>query len=139
MLLQSGRWVIAIQDYEMPKRVLDVGNCSFDHGSIKSLVEDNFDAVVVQANDADEASRQLAGSGFDLVLVNRVFDRNGASGLDLIRELASHVDSSAPPVMLVTNFDDYQDQAVQLGAIRGFGKSELKDRATLDKLGVYLS
>lgn len=123
----------------MTKRVLDVGNCGFDHGAIKSLIEDTFDAVVVQANDADEASRQLAESPYDLILVNRVFDRNGGSGLDLIRDLTANGKSPTPPVMLITNYAGYQDQAVELGAIRGFGKSELDGPATLEKLSAHLS
>jgi len=123
----------------MTKRVLDVGNCGFDHGAIKSLIEGNFDAVVVQANDADEATRQLTESPCDLILVNRVFDRNGDSGLELIRDLTTNAKSPAPPMMLVTNYADYQDQAVELGAVRGFGKRELDEPVALDKLRAHLS
>lgn len=123
----------------MTKRVLDVGNCGFDHGAIKSLIEDNFDAIVAQANDADEATRQLTESPCDLVLVNRVFDRNGDSGLELIRDLTANGKAPKPPMMLITNYADYQDQAVELGARRGFGKSELNEPATLEKLHACLS
>ena len=123
----------------MTKRVLDVGNCSLDHGSIVSLIEGNFDAEVVQAHDASEAIKQLNQSEFDLVLINRVFDRNGGSGLDLIRGIAADSKRQATPVMLITNYAKYQDAAVELGAVRGFGKSELHTNATLDKLKLHLS
>lgn len=123
---------------EMPKRVLDVGNCGFDHGSIKSLVESNFDAEVVQAHNLDEAISQLDDLDFDLTLVNRVFDRNGESGLDLIRKITGASSSRPTTVMLITNYANYQDEAVELGAVPGFGKSQLSEQATLDKLRVHL-
>lgn len=123
---------------EMSKRVLDVGNCGFDHGSIKSLIEANFDAEVIQAHDLDEAISQLDDSDFDLTLVNRVFDRNGESGLDLIRRITDGSNIRSTPVMLISNFANYQDEAVKLDAVRGFGKSQLNEKATLDKLRVHL-
>ena len=123
----------------MPKRVLDVGNCGFDHGSIKSLIEGNYDAEIVQAHDSEEAMNQLNESAFDLILVNRVFDRNGEHGLELIRSVTADSKFRSTPVMLITNYANYQDEAVEMGALPGFGKNELNENATLDKLRMHLS
>lgn len=122
----------------MPKRVLDVGNCAMDHGSIRTLIESNFDAEVVQSHGADGAVSQLAGSSFDLVLINRIFDQDGASGSQLIQRICADDRFQGVPIMLISNFPKHQDDAVQQGAVHGFGKSELDQSATLDKLRPYL-
>ncbi len=46
---------------------------------------------------------------------------------------------AAVPVMLLTNFADYQDAAVKLGAERGFGKSEYAQPDTLERLRQFLA
>jgi hypothetical protein len=55
----------------MPKRVLDVGQCSFDHSAIRRLVADAFGAEVVQAHHLTDTLARLREERFDLVLVNR--------------------------------------------------------------------
>src|SRR4051794_6307159 len=105
----------------MPARVLSVGQCHFDHGNISRVLSSQFSAEVVPAATADEALSALRQGGFALVLVNRVFDSDGGSGLELIREIAGSPGSA--PVMLVSNFEDAQARAVAAGAVRGFGKA----------------
>jgi two-component system chemotaxis response regulator CheY len=109
----------------MMARVLSVGQCGFDHGSITRQMRQRFGAEVVGASDAPEAIAALRGGGFDLVLVNRVLDGDGSSGLDLIRTLKADPALSGLPVMLVSNYASAQDQAMTLGALKGFGKSDL--------------
>jgi two-component system chemotaxis response regulator CheY len=106
-------------------KVLSVGQCGYDHGSITRQVRARFGAEVVGASDAPEAVAALRQGGFDLVLVNRVLDGDGSSGLDLIRTLKADPALSGVPVMLVSNHESAQDQAVSLGALKGFGKSDL--------------
>ena len=48
----------------MTKKVLGVGNCSFDHGTIETLILANFDAVVVPVSLKDEALEQLRADRF---------------------------------------------------------------------------
>lgn len=117
------------------KKVLSVGQCDFDHGNISARLKSLFGATLVPVDDAPGALAQLARERFDLVLVNRVFDADGGSGLDLIRELNQ---SQHPPRMLVSNFADAQDQAVALGAVRGFGKADLPGPALAEVLKPYL-
>jgi CheY-like chemotaxis protein len=118
----------------MTKRVLDVGNCAFDHGAIRRLIEREFAAQVAQADDAAQALAALGREPFDLVLVNRKFDGDGGDGLELIRAIKQDGRFAATPVMLISNYGEYQQQAVAAGAEPGFGKSQLGDPAAQQKL-----
>ena len=86
-------------------------------------------AQVVRVDTGDEAVERVGQDAFDIVLVNRVLAQDGSSGLDVVRDL---VDAGTNvPVMLVSDRDDAQAAAVELGAVRGFGKAALGDPATL--------
>lgn len=105
-----------------PPRILSVGQCGFDHGQISRLLQRHLGAEVVAADTYEEAIAAVASSPFDLVLVNRVGDSDGAPGLELIRALKTE---TAVPVLLVSNYESAQDQATGLGALPGFGKADL--------------
>ena len=120
------------------KRVLDVGNCDPDHSSIKRLLEQQFDVELVRAHGRDDALKQWSSSEFDLVLVNRLMDRDGSSGLAIIEELCGD-EARTAPVMMITNFADHQERAVAAGAVPGFGKAALNESATIDKLAKHLA
>jgi CheY-like chemotaxis protein len=107
------------------KRVLSVGQCFADHGAISSTLHQHFGAEVVSAATAAEAFADLRQKRFDLVLVNRVLDADASSGLDLIRQLKEDETFRAVAVMLVSNYADAQRQAVEQGALPGFGKASL--------------
>lgn len=109
-----------------------------DHGSISRFLTTNFDVEVVSAATAEQADRRLLQTQFDLVLVNRQFDADGAEGLDFIKHLKSNPKLSSIPVMLITNFREYAEQAVALGASPGFGKSELSSPKLAAHLQPYL-
>ncbi len=119
-------------------RVLDVGQCDFDHDNISRMLSEEFGAAVKQAATGDEAFRAVRAGHYDLVLVNRVLDADGASGLDLMQRLLSNEDTRATPTMLVSNYADAQDAAVALGATRGFGKNALTSPETRDQLASLL-
>ena len=120
------------------RRVLSVGQCNFDHGNISQALRRTFSAEVVSAATSDEALALLSQGAFDLVLVNRVFDSNGDSGLHLIRQVKANEQLRAVPVMLVSNFADAQEQAVAAGAEPGFGKATLSAAETLARLRPHL-
>jgi CheY-like chemotaxis protein len=122
----------------MPKRVLDVGNCCMDHGSIRALMTANFDAEVVQAHGSDDTLELLRTQKFDLVLINRKLDRDYSDGIEIVRQIKADSQLATTPVMLVTNYADHQHQAVAAGAEYGFGKLELQDPATLENLSRFL-
>jgi CheY-like chemotaxis protein len=116
------------------KRVLSVGQCYADHSAISRTLGQHFGAEVVPADSADEALGLLGAGPFALVLVNRVFDADGSSGLDLVRRLKQDPDRGGTPVMLVSNYEDAQNEAVVAGALRGFGKAALGQPHMLARL-----
>jgi two-component system chemotaxis response regulator CheY len=121
-----------------PRRVLSVGQCGVDHGSLTRLLRATFDAEVVPAGSGIEALRLLREQTVQLVLVNRVFDRDGASGVEFIRELKRDETLRQIPVMLVSNYPEAQAEAVAAGAVPGFGKSALHDPGVREQLAAYL-
>lgn len=123
----------------MPKRIVDVGNCVPDHRAIRQFLERSFNAQVEQVDDADGALAALEARPADLVLVNRKLDQDGSDGLDVIRRLKADPRTADVPVMLVTNYAEYQDQAVSIGAVRGFGKLDLHKPDTVERLRAWCS
>jgi CheY-like chemotaxis protein len=106
-------------------RILSVGQCSFDHRLISRHLGKMYGAQVANANTKGEALVTLRAGEFDLVLVNRVFDGDGTSGLDVIRAIKADPELASVPVMLVSNYQDAQTEAQSLGAMPGFGKTDL--------------
>ena len=120
-------------------RVLSVGQCAFDHGTIARHLERTFDARVTGVDSFDQALDELRSGPYDLVLVNRIGDRDGAPGLDLIRALKADPALASVPVMLVSNYPEAQAEAVALGALPGFGKAELRNPMTRERLARALA
>jgi CheY-like chemotaxis protein len=118
----------------MPKQVLNVGQCDYDHCNIQTFIQSHFDATVSSAGSYAEAQSAAQETVWDLILVNRVLDADGKSGLELIKNLKSDPVTRSLPVMLVSNFADAQMAAVEAGALPGFGKAMLTAPATLDEL-----
>ncbi|MFO0841855.1 MAG: response regulator [Gemmataceae bacterium] len=121
------------------KRVLSVGQCLADNGSITRLLRTEFTADVLPLHSAHEALERLRRERFDLVLVNRVFDATGEGGLDLIRAVKADREIRDQPIMLVSNYPEPQAEAVAAGAVPGFGKDALHDPVTAEKLRPYLA
>lgn len=120
------------------KKVLSLGQCAADHASLAGLLSRHFNAQVDEADTFAEAESQLRDSHYDLVLVNRVLDRNGTEGLDFIGQIKAHQDFRQLPIMLVSNYQDAQEQAIARGALPGFGKSSLGSTKTLSRLRAVL-
>jgi CheY-like chemotaxis protein len=122
----------------MPKRVLDVGQCGPDHSSIRSYLTRNFDCEVVQVDDAAGALAELKSGHFDLVLVNRKLDCDYSDGIEVIRALKADPDAAGVPVMLVTNYPEHQEAAIEAGAVLGFGKLEFGAPETRKRIASVL-
>jgi two-component system, chemotaxis family, chemotaxis protein CheY len=114
-------------------KVVLVGHCGFDQGSISRAVAVALPDVAIESAYNTAGLHQHAAPDA-LLLVNRVLDgRFGTgSGIDLIAELSSR--DSPPQMMLISNYPESQAQAVKAGALPGFGKSELGQTATTQKL-----
>ena len=123
----------------MPKRVLDVGNCVPDHAAIRRMLETTYRAEVTQVDDGPAALAALQREPFDLVLVNRKLDMDYSDGLDIIKQIKADPKLAAVPCMLITNYPDQQQIAVQAGAEPGFGKKELHTDITKSRLAKILA
>ena len=119
--------------------VLSVGQCGFDRTKIARHLEQAFGARVVGVENFDEALEALRRERFDLVLVNRVNDSDEAPGVDLIRSVKAEAGLAGVPMMLVSNFPEAQQEAEALGALPGFGKSDLASATTRTRLEAILS
>ena len=107
----------------MPKRILLVGHCGVDGPRLKDELSKALPSTKVERINSDEELRAACEQGADLLLVNREPFGFDCEGLDIIREIRSeHPDCK---VMLVSDLPDAQDKAVEAGAVKGFGKSEL--------------
>lgn len=107
------------------RRVLSVGQCSFDHGNLSRAFRNHFQAELIPTVDEASAIRDFSQGDYDLVLVNRLFDEDGASGLEFLKKHIHAFQTAQTPVMLVSNFPEAQAEAMALGARRGIGKSSL--------------
>jgi two-component system, chemotaxis family, chemotaxis protein CheY len=120
------------------KKVLSLGQCAADHAAIAGLLRRHLEAEVDAADTFADAESRLSSGHYDLVLVNRVLDRDGKEGLDFIARIKAHPEWRPLPVMLVSNYPDAQEQAIAHGALPGFGKSSLGSTQTLSRLSAVL-
>ncbi|MFK7768993.1 MAG: response regulator [Mariniblastus sp.] len=111
------------------KKVLDVGQCNMDHTRISEVLNESFNVEVLRAHSNGEAIEMAKQDSFDLILINRLFDRDGSPGMDTLTQLKSDTNLSEVPVMVVSNFEDAQNAAVAAGAVPGFGKAALNEPA----------
>ena len=122
--------------------VISVGQCGYDNSRIRSLIRSIDSTVEIKETDSHQETMEILASLDEaaLVLVNRVFDMDGASGMDLISQLKSkESEFAAIPVMLVSNYEKSQAEAIANGAIPGFGKSELQSVETRQKIESVLN
>ena len=120
--------------------VISVGQCGYDNSRIRSLIRSIDSTVEIRETDSHQETMEVLASLGEaaLVLVNRVFDMDGASGMDLISQLKSKESEFATiPVMLVSNYEKSQAEAIANGAIPGFGKSELQSVETRQKMNRF--
>ncbi len=119
--------------------VLDVGNCAPDHASIKRMLLANFDVQVLQTDQANDTLALLRERPVDLILINRKLDCDYSDGTLILKQIKSDVQLCNLPIMIVTNYAEHQTAAVALGAEYGFGKLELQNPATLERLSKFLT
>lgn len=116
------------------KTVLDVGNCGPDFSSIKRMLEAGFDAEVLQTHGPTDTLELLKKRSVDLVLINRKLDQDYSDGIEILKLLKEDEALAEIPVMITTNYDEHQEAAMSLGAIRGFGKLSLNTAETRQRL-----
>ena len=122
----------------MKHKVLDVGQCNADNYRISELLTQNFDVRVDRSHSLAQAIESASKKTYDLILINRLLDADGSAGMDVLTSLKLNPSSAEIPVMIISNFQDAQDLAVENGAVAGFGKSALDSEETLTMLKQYL-
>jgi CheY-like chemotaxis protein len=125
-----------------PNVVVSVGQCGYDNARIRSFVRDIDPSIDVRfADDLDETRTEIerAGGQVKLVLVNRILDNDGSSGLEAIRTIKTAPDTAAVAVMLISNYEDAQAAAIAEGAVPGFGKSGIGSAAARERLAAVLT
>ncbi len=114
--------------------VMLVGHCGPDAIMLKTVVQRALPEASVELVN-DQAALDAALAGEVVLLVNRELDgafHAGTGGIDLVRHLAQL--DSPPPMLLVSNFEEAQSEAQAAGAMPGFGKSNLYDEDTTQRL-----
>ena len=117
----------------MTRQFILVGHCGPDAFMLRQTVQRAVpDAAIEMVNDAGTLQGHLNTD--TVLLVNRALDGAFATdnGVELIRGIADGPE--APIAMLVSNFEDAQAQAEAAGASPGFGKSQLYDETTIQRL-----
>jgi two-component system chemotaxis response regulator CheY len=118
---------------ETYRTVVLVGHCGPDVFLLRSAVSRALPGVKLSsANDDAELERFLRPDA--LLLVNRVLDGelSVGNGIELIRNLAQRPNS--PAMMLISNFPESQQAAIDAGALPGFGKAQLYQPQTIERL-----
>ncbi|HMO13273.1 MAG TPA: hypothetical protein PKD64_05555 [Pirellulaceae bacterium] len=105
--------------------IISVGQCSADNANITRALSRFVDCRVEYVESFAELVHACRTCVPQLVLVNRILDSDGSNGIEIIDRMKSDQSLRTIPVMLVSNLVDAQDAAVNAGALRGFGKSEL--------------
>jgi CheY-like chemotaxis protein len=123
----------------MSKRVLSVGQCVPDGRAIDRFLRANFAVEIVPAATTPDALDLLRKQPYDLVLVNRKLDEDYSDGTQLIEAMRAEPTLATVPVMLISNYAEYQQAAVAMGARLGFGKDELGRSDVIERLRPYLS
>ncbi len=116
--------------------VLIVGHCDLDHPQITSLIEKNFSAKVTRVKLSKKAIEYLEEHDYDLVIINRIGAFDQGSGLELIKKIKQD-GRFKMPLMMITNYKDQMDKAVEIGAVPGYGKDKLHEKETLELLSKY--
>ena len=122
----------------MPARVLDVGNCDPDQGSIRRMLTDHFDITLDRVMFVDDALDKMRTQRYDLVLFNRLIFDDSSEGIELLRQAKADAALSATPVMMISNYPEAQAASVAAGGVPGFGKATVSSPQTIDLLTKYL-
>jgi two-component SAPR family response regulator len=120
------------------KKILSVGQCNPDHSSIKTFLTREFDCEITRIDSTEDALLELKKNPHDLVLVNRKLDIDYTDGTILIQKLKSDLDLNSIPILMISNYPEYQEEAVSLGAKYGFGKAEIGKPETIERLSKIL-
>jgi DNA-binding NarL/FixJ family response regulator len=114
----------------MPHSVILVGHCGVDGPRLQREISTRIpDTHVIRVNSTADLERYLEQDA-DLFLVNREPVGFDEDGLDIVRDIRQ--EHPQAKVMLVSDYPEAQQAAVQAGALPGFGKSEMGSESLTD-------
>lgn len=122
-----------------PRKVLSVGQCEPDSAALKRFLDQHFSVEIERAKLPADAIEKMKARGYDLVLINRKLDEDYSDGVEILKTIKRDSALAATPVMIVSNHDDAQQEAVSHGGVYGFGKLEYQKPETIERLKPFLS
>lgn len=115
------------------KTILIVGHCGYDAPRLRQIVEKIPDTQAIIVNDQQQLSQYLEQKKeADLALINRIGSSDGHSGIEIIKQLTQT--NPQLKTMLISNYADAQQQAIEAGALLGFGKDSLESPQTQQRI-----
>lgn len=118
-----------------PKVVMSVGQCFPDHLAISKLLNslgiqvEKVDSQILALNSLKKNKNK-----YSLVLINRKLDLDNSNGIELLKKIKEDPEIQNLKVMIISNYKEVQEKAVELGGLYGFGKSELSKEETKEKI-----
>jgi DNA-binding NarL/FixJ family response regulator len=120
------------QKDRMHQQIILVGHCNIDGPRLQREISTKLPETDVIRVNSDDDLQRACNSPCALLLINREpvgFERDG---LDLVRDLRESHPSLR--MMLVSDYDDAQQEAQQLGALPGFGKREIGSDSLIERI-----
>ena len=77
--------------------VISAGQCGYDTGQLSSLVQ-KAGGTLISTESIDDTKKLCLEKTPALILINRIFDRTGESGLEAIRDLKAMAELSEIPL-----------------------------------------
>ena len=122
----------------MTKTVLDVGNCNPDHSALSRMLLSNYDVRILRTHELKDSLEILQKEPVHLIMINRKLDMDYSDGLEILKVLKRDEKWKSIPAMIITNYPEHQEAAVEAGADYGFGKLQFAENATHERLSRYL-
>ena len=108
----------------MASRVLLVGHCGVDGPRLQQEIRAFLSDGDVERINSDSDLAAACKEGADLLLINREpVGFEGTDGIGIVRDVCKRFPGQR--AMLVSDFPDAQEEAVEAGALPGFGKRDM--------------
>ncbi|MCA8988939.1 MAG: hypothetical protein KDA78_14930, partial [Planctomycetaceae bacterium] len=108
-------------------------------GALLRFLSSHFEIELTRSMNKADALQRVAGETYDLILINRKLDADYTDGVDVITALRETPHAQETPIMLISNYPDAQQRAVEAGALPGFGKMEFNKPEVVERLTAVLN
>src|SRR5215207_4763195 len=110
----------------MGQRIVLVGHCGVDAPRLEREVSRICPRAEVMSINSEEQLHDIVEEGADLLLINRQlpYGFEAEEGVELMRDIRQIADGKVK-MMLVSDMPAAQEEAREVGALKGFGKADL--------------